>query len=219
MVGEVRFQSYKPSLRATDCLQSVLPTLDTLHRSVVHEASPLDEHRKKLRRDERRVPRYLTFSCYQRRQLLGTPQDRDEFARRLSIARDRCGFRLLAWVTMPEHVHMIVVPTDEYPVPKLLVAIKQPVAQTLLRAWQSVDSPMLQEATVGSGKLRFWQAGGGFDRNVRDHEELEREIAYIHHNPVRRGLVKNAKDWAWSSARWYEGEQDGGVPIDSLGSW
>jgi hypothetical protein len=26
-------------------------------------------------------------------------------------------------------------------------------------------------------------------------------VAYIHHNPVRRGLVAHAEDWAWSSAR------------------
>jgi hypothetical protein len=28
-------------------------------------------------------------------------------------------------------------------------------------------------------------------------------IEYIHMNPVRRGLVKRAVDWKWSSASWY----------------
>ena len=28
-------------------------------------------------------------------------------------------------------------------------------------------------------------------------------IDYLHHNPVRRGIVKRAVDWKWSSARYY----------------
>jgi hypothetical protein len=31
-------------------------------------------------------------------------------------------------------------------------------------------------------------------------------IEYIHANPVRRGLVKRAGDWKWSSAGWFEGK-------------
>jgi hypothetical protein len=30
-------------------------------------------------------------------------------------------------------------------------------------------------------------------------------IEYAHHNPVRKGLVRAARDWRWSSAAWYEG--------------
>jgi putative transposase len=30
-------------------------------------------------------------------------------------------------------------------------------------------------------------------------------IDYVHQNPVRRGLVKRAEDWKWSSAAFYAG--------------
>ena len=36
-------------------------------------------------------------------------------------------------------------------------------------------------------------------------------IEYIYNNPVRRGLVEDATDWIWSSARFYAGATD--VPI------
>ena len=36
-------------------------------------------------------------------------------------------------------------------------------------------------------------------------------IDYIHENPVRRGLVTQARDWKWPSARSYESE---GYEID-----
>jgi putative transposase len=50
---------------------------------------------------------------------------------------------------------------------------------------------------------RFWQPGGGYDRNVVEIAAVHQIIEYIHANPVRRGLVACAEDWEWSSARWY----------------
>jgi hypothetical protein len=48
-------------------------------------------------------------------------------------------------------------------------------------------------------------------------EAIETVIDYIHQNPVRRGLVKRAVDWTWSSASWYlvnpPREQRVGLPI------
>jgi hypothetical protein len=32
-------------------------------------------------------------------------------------------------------------------------------------------------------------------------------IAYIHENPVRRGLCAAGHVWRWSSARWYQGDK------------
>lgn len=75
---------------------------------------------------------------------------------------------------------------------------------------------VLARITRADGSARFWQPGGGFDRNVRDYAELSREIEYIHHNPVRRGLVANPIDWPWSSARWYAGLRDGQIEIDPI---
>lgn len=40
-------------------------------------------------------------------------------------------------------------------------------------------------------------------------------LDYIHSNPVKRGLRIKARDWRWSSARYYESEgrlQDAALP-------
>ena len=173
-------------------------------------------YRKRLRRREERCHwRYLTFSCHRRLQLLGNRAIRDLLVQSIANARETCGFKLLAWVIMPEHIHMIIVSTrDEWPIPRILVAIKQPVAQTVVRRWRRLGAPVIGRITASDGRVRFWQAGGGFDRNVRDQDELTREIEYIHRNPVRRGLAKEPTDWAWSSARWYAGITEGQIPID-----
>ena len=169
-----------------------------------------------MKRREVLSVRYLTFSCYQQLPLLGRRDWRDVFARHLAAARERCGFRLLAWVVMPEHVHLILVPGAEVPVPRILCVIKQPIAQRAIRRWREADAAVLDKITLPDGRCRFWQAGGGFDRNVRDTKELGREIVYIHNNPVRRGLVEAPTDWAWSSARWYAGQREGQVAVDPV---
>ena len=40
-------------------------------------------------------------------------------------------------------------------------------------------------------------------------------IDYLHNNPVRKGLVKRAIDWLWSSAAWYGGGTSP-IPIDPM---
>ena len=53
-----------------------------------------------------------------------------------------------------------------------------------------------------SGEL--WQERF-FDRALRTVREYHEKVEYIHLNPVRRGLAKNAEDWKWSSMREFAG--------------
>ena len=148
--------------------------------------------------------RYLTFSCYKRLPLLGTARMRDLMARSIESARVWCQFEVYAYVVMPEHLHLMIRPdVREFTVDAISQRIKQPVATRAIGRWRKLGAPVLPRLRSSGGEYQFWQAGGGFDRNPRDEDELFREICYIHHNPVKRRLVANAPDWAWSSARWY----------------
>ena len=87
----------------------------------------------------------------------------------------------------------------------------------MLRRWRELDAEILRRVTDSEGKQRFWLPGGGYDRNIFTDEELEEKIKYIHHNPVRRGLVERAIEWPWSSARWYAGiRRPGDLEMDPL---
>ena len=48
--------------------------------------------------------------------------------------------------------------------------------------------------------FRFWQRGGGYDRNMTDGKAIHSSIQYIEANPVRSGLDEKPEDWKWSSA-------------------
>ena len=51
---------------------------------------------------------FVTFSCYRRLPHLGMPAARDLFERSLEAMRRRYGFAVVAYVVMPEHVHLLV---------------------------------------------------------------------------------------------------------------
>ncbi len=59
----------------------------------------------------------------------------------------------------------------------------------------------------------FWQKRY-YDRNVRNAEEFTVKLRYLHRNPVKRGLVKEAGDWLWSSFRHYAFREKGVVEIE-----
>ncbi len=48
--------------------------------------------------------------------------------------------------------------------------------------------------------FRFWQRGGGFDRNLFNPEAFHASIRYIESNPVRANLTSQANEYRWSSA-------------------
>ncbi len=51
---------------------------------------------------------FVTFSCYQRLPLLGTEGARNVFVQELERVRTEMGFRLIGYVVMPEHVHLLM---------------------------------------------------------------------------------------------------------------
>ena len=61
-----------------------------------------------------------------------------------------------------------------------------------------------------------------FDRALRTVKEYNETVEYIHLNTVRRGWVKRARDWKWSSVHEYAGvsgeeqEQRCGLRIDRV---
>jgi hypothetical protein len=44
---------------------------------------------------------------------------------------------------------------------------------------------------------RFWE------HVIRDNSDFARHVDYIHHNPVKHGLVANPSEWRWSSIHYY----------------
>jgi hypothetical protein len=66
----------------------------------------------------------------------------------------------------------------------------------------------------------FWQKRF-YDFNVWSRKKRIEKLEYMHRNPVKRGLVADAKQWSWSSYRFYQyGEESVCTPNPEPGrSW
>lgn len=108
--------------------------------------------------------------------------------------RGRNGYRLFAFVVMPDHVHwLFTLPEQE----TLTDTVKR------IFGWCAMQ---INRQLGRKGSL--WQ-DGYYDHLVREDETLSGLIRYIETNPVRKGLCACSADWLWSSAhsRW-QGQLD-----------
>jgi putative transposase len=158
---------------------------------------------------------FLTFSCYRRQRLLTNDLLRRQLLVTWDESRRKGRFHIWSYVIMPEHVHLLIYPEDEqYQMSAILRYLKEPFARWLVLHWEQNAPDMLRRIDVKRGRRtvkRFWQEGGGYDRNLFDWETIRKAVRYIEHNPVRRGLSNDSLDWKWSSARARAGMAD--VPL------
>jgi putative transposase len=163
----------------------------------------------------------LTVSCFRRRPFLSKDRSREWLVEALDRARTLHAFHLWAYVIMPEHAHVLVWPTTtEYDMSAFLNSVKQSVAKRAL-AWVRQQAPgflaeMEDRQPNGDVHYRFWQRGGGYDRNLIEPATVFQEMEYYHLNPVQRGLCEKPEDWFWSSAGVYAGIREGPLPMDRV---
>ncbi|MGB0714476.1 MAG: REP-associated tyrosine transposase [Phycisphaerae bacterium] len=159
----------------------------------------------------------LTFSCYQRRPLLVRGVVRTWFMESLGSTCQTHRVDLWAYVLMPEHVHLLLYPTSlQYSMSQFLSDLKLPVTRKAIGFAKQHDIRLLDgmrtRSEAENATYRFWQRGGGYDRNLTKPDSIFEWLEYIHRNPVRRGLVKLPEEWYWSSAGFYSGH--GEVPLE-----
>jgi putative transposase len=170
---------------------------------------PSGQVRKRRRSvDAPRHAHEITCSCYHRLKLLNHDRTRRWLVEALSRGREVHGYDLMAYVIMPDHFHALLLPRRHpYAMAGILKTIKQPVARRAVEFLRSSAPEHLPRLRVqrpdGRIEHRFWQQGGGYDRNLWEPEALQNSVRYIHQNPVEACLCEKAEDWLWSSARWY----------------
>ena len=159
----------------------------------------------------------LTFSCFEKQPLLLQDRARVCLAQSIAKARVKHGFHLWAWLFMPDHIHLLIFPTsEEYSISDILQSIKQPVAKKEIDFARKHDHErlMMMSSRDRNRPFKFWQEGGGYDRNMTPAKILRDAVEYIHNNPVRKGLVENAEDWKWSSYREWMNMGKGLLKVD-----
>jgi putative transposase len=121
--------------------------------------------------------------------LLEAPQARDTVVRILGEVRAECRFRLLGYVVMPEHIHL------------LMSEPSQGTPSTVMQVFKQDSSRAVRE---GRGEMYgpLWTTRF-HDFNVFTEGKKNEKLHYMHMNPVKRNLVKPPHQWPWSSYNFY----------------
>jgi len=162
----------------------------------------------------------LTFSCFERQPFLTSERACGWMIESIRRARSQHDFDLWAYVIMPEHVHLLIFPTHaEYSISAILKSLKLSVSAVAIPFIKENHADFIKRMTHpapdGSTSIRFWQRGGGYDRNLWSPRYIWQTIDYIHANPVRRGLCASPMDYRWSSSVSYEDRSQGELSIDA----
>ena len=81
---------------------------------------------------------------------------------------------------MPEHVHLLIWPHDGVLISPLLKSLKLPVSRRAIK-WLGEEAPeclsqLLDVQPNGRRAYRFWQRGGGYDRNMRTARHIHQKL-------------------------------------------
>jgi putative transposase len=123
--------------------------------------------------------------------------DDGDYALYRDLLAEHCrafGVEVWAWCLMPNHVHLILVPSDADGLRAALARVHRTYAG------------VIQARRKRTG--HFWQ--GRFGAVAMDEAHLAAALRYVALNPVRARLVQRAQDWRWSSTRAHlRGKSDG----------
>jgi putative transposase len=161
---------------------------------------------------------YTTSVCFKRVPVFRSEQACELFIEALAETRRRHPFKLVGYVVMPDHLHMILNPLSR-DISVVMGRIKSTSARAILDWLResghvaslkklALDVPQKKGHTHALWLKDFSSIDLWSPRFVRQ------KLNYIHLNPVRAGLCKHPSEWKWSSYRAYLPHESGSVPIE-----
>jgi putative transposase len=93
-------------------------------------------------------------------------------------------YRLMAWVVLPDHLHLVVDPLEAN------------ISALLQRIKMSFAASLRHRLEIDSGRTwqnRFW------DHIIRNQDDFNRHVDYIHFNPVKHRMANSPLEWRYSS--------------------
>ena len=108
----------------------------------------------------------------------------DLFWPAIETIKKRSRFDLIAWVILPDHFHIIIDPLENN-FSELMKRIKLSFSMNYRKKHNLKNQNVWQK--------RFW------DHIIRNQNDFNRHLDYIHYNPVKHGYVKSPFDYEHSS--------------------
>ncbi|MHB1221983.1 MAG: REP-associated tyrosine transposase [Gammaproteobacteria bacterium] len=121
----------------------------------------------------------------------------DQLKLAFNEVRSRHPFKLNAIVILPEHIHAVMtLPKNDSNYSLRWSLIKGSFSRKI-ESIEKVSLSRKKKRERGIWQRRFWE------HLIRDDNDYEKHVNYIHYNPVKHGYVKSPVDWRYSSIHRY----------------
>ncbi|MFQ6003322.1 MAG: transposase, partial [Candidatus Zixiibacteriota bacterium] len=138
----------------------------------------------------------------------------------LKYCQSNKGLNLIAYVIMPEHIHLVTSNLEEVNISDIMRDFKRFTSKEISGQMERDNKNLLLEvfkrfAHTGKGNTEYkvWQ-DDFHPEAIHSESFLQQKIDYIHYNPVRRRLVSKPQDWFYSSARNYISNDETIITVD-----
>ncbi|MCQ2744586.1 MAG: transposase [bacterium] len=102
-------------------------------------------------------------------------------------------YEIISICVLPDHIHLIINPNNTLEYPKIITSIKYYFSKNYDVGVETPTYGYTNKGEKGVFQRRY------FEHTIINQDDLNNHIDYIHYNPVKHGLVKNVKDWEYSS--------------------
>ncbi|GMR00740.1 MAG: transposase [Gammaproteobacteria bacterium] len=140
---------------------------------------------------------FFTVVSYRRQAVLCDEPIRYALRKAIQETRLKYPFSIDAWVLMPDHLHCIWrLPEGDRDYSKRWSLIKRSISIICAdsynkQKWLNGSKKKHRESTLW--QRRFWE------HQIRDQQDFNRHLDYIHYNPVKHGLCERADAWPYST--------------------
>jgi len=121
----------------------------------------------------------------------------DALRQSIQTVKQRHPFKIDAMVVMPDHLHAIfTLPVDDNDYATRWMLIKAGFSRQIVTG-EHVNPSRTSKRERGIWQRRYWE------HLIRDDNDYEAHVNYIHYNPVKHGYVQQAAKWPYSSIHRY----------------
>ncbi len=138
---------------------------------------------------------FFTVASYRRQPILTKPELIASLRDAIAEIKKNHPFEIVAWVVLPDHMHAVwTLPKDDSDYGKRWGLIKRFVSREVGNAATlKLTKSQGKRNESGLWQRRFWE------HRIRDDDDLQKHVDYIHYNPVKHGLVERVSDWPHST--------------------
>ncbi len=129
---------------------------------------------------------FITQVVHRRERIFDNPVHLELFKEILRYVKKDRPFEMVAYVWLADHFHLMIRPTGTSSFSKIMQCAK------------SFFTHEYKRRLGITGRMHFWQSRF-WDHVIRDEEDFQKHLDYIHYNPIRHGYVTTPEEWSESS--------------------